>query len=275
MRLCAAAFGLTLAALDAGTSGAAPAQFTQVQLAYDTYASGIEVMQMHVSFGIGPWTYQIGVDYHTTGLVGLFYRGQQINAVRGGWRGDQAVPVEFSGDGNWRGHERRTLIDYDRGMPVVKELQPPQETEREPIPPELQANTKDTLSALAQLMRQVQQSHSCDTSARTYDGRRVLEIVARNGGPEQLEPTARSMFSGPTLRCDFEGRVLAGFLIGDNDPEHRRPLRGSAWFAPVLDGPPLPVRIAFQTRWFGMATMYLANAAPGSAGATGPHAERD
>jgi len=30
---------------------------------------------------------------------------------------------------------------------------------------------------------------------------------------------------------------------------------------------PLPARISFQTRWFGLATMYLTSAAP-SAGAT-------
>ena len=61
-----------------------------MQLAYDTYAAGIEVMQMHAFFGLGPWNYRIDLDYHTTGLVGVFYRGHQINAVRGLWDEDQA-----------------------------------------------------------------------------------------------------------------------------------------------------------------------------------------
>jgi len=40
-------------------------------------------------------------------------------------------------------------------------------------------------------------------------------------------------------------------------------LHGSAWLAPFLPGTPaLPVRISFQTRWFGVATMYLTSAAP-------------
>jgi hypothetical protein len=143
-------------------------------------------------------------------------------------------------------------------VPQVKELQPPQETEREPVPPEMQRHTMDTLSALAQLMRRVQKDHTCETEVHTYDGRRVLDVVAHTGGPERLDPTSRSSFSGATLRCDFEGRELAGFLLGEDDAEHRSPLRGSAWLAPVLPGgPPLPVRIAFQTRWFGWATMYL------------------
>ena len=126
-----------------------------------------------------------------------------------------------------------------------RDLQPPQETEREPVPPELQRHTMDTLSALAQLMRRVEHDHACETEVHTYDGRRVLDITARTGGPERLDPTGRSTFSGPTLRCDFEGREVAGFLFGQDDPDHRRPLHGSAWLAPVLpNAPPLPVRIA-------------------------------
>jgi Protein of unknown function (DUF3108) len=252
-RVAVTALGLALL-----TTAATSAEVAQAQLAYDTYAGGIEVMQMNAFFGLGPWNYRIDLDYHTTGLVGLLYRGHQTNSVRGMWHDDQAAPQQFSGEGVWRGHERRTVIGYDAGRPQVKELQPPQETEREPVPTELQLHTMDTLSALAQLMRRVARDHACETEVRTYDGRRVLDIVAHTGGAERLDPTGRSTFSGPALRCDFEGREVAGFLFGQDDPDHRRPLHGSAWLASVLPhAPPLPVRIEFQTRWFGLATMYL------------------
>ena len=79
-------------------------------------------MQMRVFFGLGPWNYRIDLDYHTTGLVGLLYRGHQTNTVRGMWQDDQAAPLEFFGEGVWRGHERRTLIGYDHGLPQVREL---------------------------------------------------------------------------------------------------------------------------------------------------------
>lgn len=255
---CAAATLLGLLSLATAT---ASAQVAQVDLAYDTYAAGIEVMQMHAFFSLGPWNYHIDLDYHTTGLVGLFYRGYQTNTVRGVWQDEHAAPLEFFGEGVWRGQPRRTLIDYDHGLPQIKDLRPPQESEREPVPPDLQLHTMDTLSALAQLMRKVERGNSCETAVRTYDGRRVLDVAAHTGGSETLQPTGRSIFSGPTLRCDFEGRELAGFLLGEDDPEHRSPLHGSAWLAPILpDAPRMPVRIAFQTRWFGWATMYLTSA---------------
>jgi hypothetical protein len=242
---------------------AVSAEPSQYRLSYDTYAAGLEVMQMTAFFGLGPWNYQIDIDYHTTGLVGFLYRGHQVNAVRGTWQDDRAAPIEFSGQGMWRGQQRRTLIDYDHGQPQVRELVPPQQSEREPVPPDLQLRTMDTLSALAQLIRHVERDRSCDIRLQTYDGRRLLEVSARTGGNETLESTSRSIFSGPALRCDFEGREVAGFLLGDSDPEHRHPLHGSAWLAPLKpEGPVLPVRIAFQTRWFGPATMYLTAATP-------------
>src|SRR4051812_31416952 len=121
---CIAAIVLGLLSVTANT---ASAQVAQVHLAYDTYAAGVEVMQMQAFIGIGPWNYQIDLDYHTTGLVGLLYRGHQTNMVRGVWQGDRAEPAEFFGEGVWRSQERRTLIGYDHGVPQIKDLRPPQQ----------------------------------------------------------------------------------------------------------------------------------------------------
>ena len=243
---------------------ASAAQTGQVHLTYETYAAGLDIMQMHAFFGMGPWNYQIAVDYHTTGLVGFFYRGQQVNSVRGRWQDEHPQPLEFFGEGIWHGQKRETLIDYDHDVPEVKRLQPPQMDEREPVPISLQQGTIDTLSALAALMHEVATNRRCDASVHTYDGRRVLELTARTGTVEDLDQTSRSIFHGAALRCDFEGRELAGFQIGQDDPEHRQPLHGSAWLASIEpEALPVPVRIGFQTRWFGWTTMYLTSIANG------------
>ena len=215
-------------------------------------------MQLDAFFGLGPWNYHIDLDYHTTGLVGLLYRGRQTNTVRGVWEDERAEPSEFFGEGVWRGRRRRTLIGYTHGLPQIKELSPPQESEREPVPPDLQLHTMDTLSALAQLMRRVQRRDICETAVHTYDGRRVLEIVAHTGGPERLEPDPPLHLQRASAALRLRGARTGRLPVRANDPEHHTPLHGSAWLAPVLAGaPPLPVRIAFQTRWFGWATMYL------------------
>ena len=235
-----------------------------VHAEFATYAAGLHIADVEAGFGLGPWSYQVQLAFQTTGLVGFFLRGHQWTTVTGSWDDAQPAPHEFYGDGEWHGLHRITLIDYDQGVPEIRTLVPPDETERQKVPPALQVKTVDTLSAVAELMRNVGASGRCETTVRTYDGRRVTEVAAHTVGTEILAPTDRSMFSGKTLRCDFEGRMLAGFLIGDTDEAHRRPLHGSAWLAQVVPGAaPMPVRMTFETRWFGDATMYLTKAAPG------------
>jgi hypothetical protein len=231
---------------------------------YQTYAAGLHVASAEAHIGLGPWSYQMHLAYHTTGLVGLFYQGHQVNTVTGTWVDDGPVPRAFIGEGMWRGEPRATWIDYDHGRPLISLLVPPNEIDRQPVPPDLQVHTVDYMSALMGLMRNVATSARCEGATRLYDGRRLTEAAARTMGVETLAPTARSMFSGKALRCDFEGHMLAGFLSTDHDERRWAPLHGSVWLALVVPGTtPIPVQMTYETRWFGTATMYLTEAAQG------------
>jgi hypothetical protein len=221
------------------------------------------VANVEVGFGFGPWSYQVRLAYRTVGLAGFFWEGHQLNTVTGSWTDQHSTPHQYSGEGIWRGLHRSTLIDYRQGQPRIRTLVPPNEAEREPVPSDLQTNTVDTLSALAELMRHVAATGTCDGTVHTYDGRRATEAASHTAGFESLPPTDRSMFSGNALRCNFEEHVLAGFITGDDEMQ-RRPLNGSAWLAQVVPGAmPLPVRLTLETRWFGDATLYLTQAGPG------------
>ena len=248
-------------------ASSAPASSASVALhaSYGAYAAGAPIAEVEAGFSFSSVTYQMKLGYHTTGMVGFFFRGHQFDFVQGAWRGKDAVPSHFLGQGNWRGTDRLAEIDYQRGKPIVRVLEPPNAAEREHVPDTLQANTIDTLSALAGLIRSVGDTGRCETTVRTYDGRRALEIQANTVGEEMLEPTSRSTFAGKALRCDFAGRMLAGFRFGGNGENDGKAMHGSAWLAPITKGgPPLPVRMVFETRWFGDATMYLTGIGPGS-----------
>jgi Protein of unknown function (DUF3108) len=232
---------------------------------YDTYAAGLHVAEVEGGVSIGPWSYQLSLGWHTTGVVGLFLRGHQFDVVNGSWQGQRAVPTRFLGEGLWHGEDRRTEIDYQQDKPIIRQLLPPNATEREAVPDSLQANTIDTLSALADLIRIVELTGRCERTVNTFDGRRAIEIEAHTVGQETLGPTSRSSFAGKALRCDFSGRMLAGFKFDDDRVRDSRSMHGSAWLAPVVaGGPPFPVHMTFETKWFGDATMYLTGVGPGS-----------
>lgn len=232
---------------------------------FNTYAAGLRVAEVDAGIALSPSSYQIELAYHTTGMTSVFVHGYQYDAVAGAWSGLVPRPSRFLAQGHWRGQERVARIEYDRGVPVVKELRPTADEEREPVPSSLRQNTIDAVSALAQLVRTVEQTGRCDGALRTYDGRRAVEIQSTTAGEEMLRSTDRSIFAGKALRCDFIGRMVAGFKLDEDREKATRPLRGSAWLAPLRNGePPLPVRIAFQTRWLGDMTMYLTSVGQGT-----------
>jgi hypothetical protein len=245
------------------------AAFAQAPIAahvkYDTYAAGLQAAEVEAGFSFSPSSYQMSLSFHTVGMVGFLFGGHQLDVVNGSWHGRKAVPTRFAGQGRWRDQDRLVEIDYQRGRPIVRKLVPPDTAERETVPDDLQADTIDTLSALVQLIRVVADTGRCEMAVRSFDGRRTVEIEAHTVGEQTLASSNRSSFAGKALRCDFAGRLLAGFKFGDNRERVARPMHGSAWLAPVIDGgPPLPVRLAFETRWFGDATMYLTAVGPGS-----------
>ena len=254
---------LVLGVLGCATPAAANPAPAAYDLHYEALSLGLTIMQMDVSVRIFPRGYDIALSYHTTGLAGFLYSGRQSEQVSGVWEGDRAAPQRYLASGEWRGRPRRADIVYRDGQPNILQLSPPNTNEREPVMPVLQHDTEDTLSALAQLLRHVERSGSCNTAARVFDGRRLSEIDATTGGLESLGRGPGSIFAGTALRCDFVGRMLAGFWLDRPHTTPGRPRRGSAWFASLQPGaPPLPVRVSFQTDWFGDVTMVLTAATP-------------
>ena len=248
-----------LLVLAAPASAAAPQ--TKIKIGYDVYAHGLQVASFDANYDIAEGGYSIAVAYRTTGLIGAVVSGRQLSVAQGAWQGQRAAPLHVSGDGFWRGEPHKLAMDYEHGDPVIRDLEPPNEPDREPVPPEMQARTIDSLSAMMLLVRNVAESGRCDADVTTFDGRRAVRVTARTVGTEALEETSRSTFSGPAIRCDFEGQLLAGGLR-DGGADAKRPKHGSAWFATAVAGqPPVPVRVTFETSWFGDATMYVTKAA--------------
>ncbi len=225
---------------------------------YTGYSHGFVVLKLTGTLMLTKSRYDAHVVFHTAGLAGLAVHADTDSRVSGSLQGRQALPSLFEVSGRLRGVERLTRISYRDGNPVVLALSPPVEQERSVVPPQQSAHTIDTLSAMALLIRQLGQTGQCDGTVETFDGRRLASQAVHTVGRDLLEPTGRSSFAGPAVRCDFEGRQLGGFIHGENEADLRRPRHGSAWLAEVVPGaPPVPVRVAFENRFLGEVTLYL------------------
>jgi hypothetical protein len=118
------------------------------------------------------------------------------------------------------------------------------------------------LSLFVTIGRQVAQSGHCDALTPLFDGRRRSDVTTSGRQRERIVPW-RGAWHGDALRCDFEGRQVAGFRLDQNREEAARPQRGTAWIAsPYAGAPAVPVRMDIPTRWFGTATAVLLRAEP-------------
>ena len=232
-----------------------------LRLTYRTYALGMAIAEVEATAAIGTWSYQLGLAFRTTGVARMVFAGHNTTSVFGTWQADRPTPRRYASNSVWRNEPRAILMDYEQGIPIIRQLQPPPEPEQEIVSAELRVNSADALSSLAALIRVVARSGRCDVSLRSFDGRRTTDLTVHTVATETLVADDRSSFSGPALRCDFVSRILAGFRLDQADKTDYRPLHGSIWMAPALaNRPAVPVRIVLETRYFGDATSYLTGA---------------
>ena len=236
----------------------AAAGSTATRLNYAAYIGGLNAFDLTATVAMSPQSYRMEVVFRLTGTIGALIHAESTSTVDGRFDGTTPEPRMLFSAGHFRGRPHVMQMEWPEGKPLIRQMSPPDEDQRDPVPPEQQAHTMDSLSAIVALLQRVATTGRCDGVVRTFDGRRLSELAAHTVGEETLPETDRSPFKGPALRCDVEGRQLAGFPVDGDQAELRRPHHGSAWFASLAPGEPLvPVRITFGERSFGQATLYL------------------
>ncbi len=240
----------------------APAAAQALRATYEVHAAGMVVMELEARFDLAPEGYRVETRLRTRGIAAVIASGEQTTRVSGGFAGAVAQPAGYVSEGTWRGRPRRIALDWQGGTPRVIELLPPNEEEREPVPDPLRTGTVDALSALAALSRQLAWEQGCTRDTPVFDGRRRSDFTTSGARWERMLPW-RGAWAGDALRCDFEGRQVAGFRRDGEGREAATPQRGTVWFAaPYAGAPPVPVRVDIPTRWFGTATAVLLRAEP-------------
>ena len=248
-----------LAQTAAGSGGVfTGAGAASVDADYAFYTAGLNTGDLGTVIDLGPEGYRLKFAFHTAGLFSAFVHGQNETLVEGHWEGTEAVPERYDSTGLWSGEKWRTVIDYADQEPFVRTLIPPREPDRDTVTPTEARQSLDSVSAMALLVHRVQATGRCDGTARLFDGRRLMRLSAHTIGTEIVPRSSRSPYFGPAQRCDFEGVLIGGIEHDKEEASTLKPKRGSAWFAVAAPGmPPLPIRMDFETIWFGTASMYL------------------
>jgi hypothetical protein len=243
----------------ARAQGVASAPAT-LRLNFDGYRGAWRVMSLTLDLTFGPGGYRVAMSGRTRGLAGWLYGAEWRAAAEGVWSGGAVAPSHYENAGVFGGKQRHVALQYVQGSPVVLALQPADDGEHEPVPPDLERGSVDGLSLLAMAIHQVATAGGCGGQLTTFDGWQIETRVLRPAGADTLANTSRSPWSGAAQRCDIASRVIAGFNLGHPEAS-RRPYVDSLWFASVRPGvPPLPVRLTATTLTFGVTLLYLTDA---------------
>lgn len=237
---------------------ASPAAAVPWQANYTFTAAGLTIFEARVDLDIGGpgASYTIETRTRARGLAALLFRGEQVSRSEGMWRGATPLPRSHRTNSNWRGSPRRVVLEYGTtGVPRVALLEPLQDIERTPIPPEALSGTMETLSAMLQLSRQVRETGRCEAQTRIFDGRRLTLLVLTTDHERRPE-------GGGQPSCIIESRMLAGMAV--DKAQDTRPMRSVVHFGPPArpDAPMLPIRIELASLWWGTVQGVLRDVSP-------------
>lgn len=225
----------------AAIAAAALSSEERVNLDYQIYFGGLNVMKVGVELGLSPEAYDVAARSETVGLTGYLAPWYSNILTRGEIGGGKVEPREHRVDGEYRGKQRLIEIGFSDGEVTDLRLVPPATKDpREEIPAALRRGALDPASAVFALVRVMGEGQACAGRFPVFDGRRRYDIVVAEKGPETLAPNNYSAFQGAAVRCDFHVEPLKV-----DSPDYKRRFRsGRAWFAELFPGRPLvPVRI--------------------------------
>ncbi len=227
---------------------AAPASAERWRATYAITVAGITVADAEVLFTLGPagTPYSIETRTRTRGVASWLIRSETEARAEGVLRPGAAQPRRYQTEGLWRGMPRRTILEFaPDGTARIIALEPQQDIERTPVPDDARRDHIDPLSAMVLLTARIRETARCETSARTFDGRRVTQFVVTT------EPIIQVADRG-LLRCIVESRPLSGLPLDRPIEEASRPTRSSMLFGVTQPGAPaVPVQIEIASRWWG------------------------
>lgn len=225
-----------------------------LDLEYAVYAGGIRAMVFRGEVDLRPDGYSLTVKARTEGLLQRL-TGFALAAESEGAAGPSGlVPRRFRSESDWRASSGRwvELVYGPDGFPVARGEPSPEEDDRDPVPTSLRRETVDPITALLQVVRNLQTTENCDASLAVFDGRRRFDVTTRDGGMVELEKSEQASYAGPARRCLLALKPVSGFWKGRRAEQGADP-KIEVFVAPAAPGGHwIPVRLHAKSRFGGL-----------------------
>ena len=244
-------------------AGAESAAAAGVALEYEVYWKFLRLLEFRSVSEVpleGPA--RIATESRTVGIVDTFFPWTGRAEAGGRVAHGALKSSSYHSWSRFRGAIQQVDVSWKRGVPRVHVSgEEPEGGTRDAVPADLQRNTIDPLSAVAELARGLARDGKCGGRFPVFDGLRRYDLVFADRGAVDLESSGKDPWSGPARLCEARFRMLGGGWRGDVKPEDN-PNRILAWLRPVYPGSgPVPVRFRIEAE-AGALDVHLRAASP-------------
>ena len=256
--------GALALALLAPAAHAAEPKSEAARLTFVGYLSGLKIGWAKIEAAIVDARYAASMKMETGGMVGWFVNWRHDSRSYGGFEGGSEakfMPRYYRNGNFWEENQRFVELDRSGGETKIKAAKPhPVEDEGHPaVPAPLLADALDPLSAILAVGREIDATGACETKLPVYDGRRLYRLEVSDDGAADLQPSRYAPLAGPSRKCDFIFKRVAGFKKKKTD---KTPTEGVVYFRRAAEGAPMmPVKIVADSK-YGSVMLHLKEIEP-------------
>ncbi len=208
---------------------------------FDITLKGLRAATLSLAGQQSGATYSVTGKLESRGLAAMVRKVRYDASVQGRTRGGKYTPAAYSERTDTGKRKSSSEMEYRRGVPQPKRLDPPRDPKPDDLNPAKQGGTVDPLTALYATLRDVDAGQECKVALQMFDGRRRSQIALSSRKAE-----------GDKVTCRGEYRRVAGFSAEDMAEKTRFPF--VLTYAPTDQGRMRVVTVTTETL-FGTATL--------------------
>lgn len=182
-----------------------PVKAAEVSHEFKVFIGPFDASRTNFSYTLSPVSYSVKSDIKTAGFFDTLYPFKAKYFTDGKIKNNQFETAHYHYSSKTRFNNRRKELIYnDKGVPVYRissKNDKQKKVKLEDIPNN--ADTTDLQTVFAELAKQYNELHFCDSRMQVYDGKRRFDVIFKDEGQEDISANEHSPYSGIASKCSM------------------------------------------------------------------------
>ena len=182
-----------------------PVKAAEVSHEFRVLIGPFDASRTNFSYALTPDSYSVKSEVTTSGIFDSLYPFKANYFTDGKIKNNRLETAHYHYSSQTRfNHRRKELIYNDKGIPVYRissKNDKEKKVKLEDTPNN--ADTTDLQTVFAELAKQYNELHFCDSRMQVYDGKRRFDVIFKDEGQEDISANEHSPYSGMASKCSM------------------------------------------------------------------------